>query len=91
MHPEAMIATLKSLKLFGMAHDCMDAGGATLLPNKVHRPGKVLSRSSTACSKPRWPSARCARLTTKPRLRASPSIVTGQRGPGEVAASRRLH
>ena len=27
MHPEAMIATLKSLKLFGMAHDCRDAGG----------------------------------------------------------------
>ena len=26
MPPEAMIATLKSLKLFGMAHDCRDNG-----------------------------------------------------------------
>jgi hypothetical protein len=68
MHPEALIATLKSLKLFGMAQAIDDLA-------QQNSPAWQ-SRSSTVYSKPRLPSARSARLTTRRRSHAFRPIVT---------------
>ena len=48
MHPEAMIATLKSLKLFGMAHDCMDAGGRAKQDARAEAIDDLAQQSSPA-------------------------------------------
>ena len=53
MQPEAMVTTLKSLKLFGMAQAIDE------LPPRVRPPTSMRSRSWKACLRLSWPNGKC--------------------------------
>ncbi len=95
MHPEAMIATLKSLKLFGMAQAIDDLaqqsspawqGAESVLDSLLK--AEVAEREVRSIND----QTKVARFPVHRDLVGFEFHAEhGQRGPGEVAASRRLH